>query len=123
MEGPAETAAEEPAPTGRGPVGPSGGSGDRGVQRAGASASVIWQRTGPEEAKSTVGSGECGVCVHPAVHPTQDGAVCLRRQCLCRRKMSPVSIYDRCGPPLCLSRARREGQGWEILEMQPWVSL
>ncbi|XP_059779634.1 SH3 domain and tetratricopeptide repeat-containing protein 1 [Balaenoptera ricei] len=59
MEGPAETAAEEPAPTGRGPVGPSGGSGDRGVQRAGASASVVWQRAGPEEAKSTVGSGPC----------------------------------------------------------------
>ncbi|XP_061047905.1 SH3 domain and tetratricopeptide repeat-containing protein 1 isoform X3 [Eubalaena glacialis] len=59
MEGPAETAAEEPAPTGRGPVGPSGGSGDRGVQRAGASASVFWERAGPEEAKSTAGSGPC----------------------------------------------------------------
>lgn len=32
-----------------------------------------------------------------------------------------MSIYDRWGPTWCFSRARREGQGLEPLEMQLWV--
>nr|XP_031294032.1 SH3 domain and tetratricopeptide repeat-containing protein 1 isoform X2 [Camelus dromedarius] len=54
MKGLAEVASEEPAPTGRGPAGPSGGSGGSEVQRVPGSASVVWERAGPEEAKATV---------------------------------------------------------------------
>lgn len=42
-------------------MGAPGGSGGREVQGAGASASAVWGRAGPEEAKATVGSGECSV--------------------------------------------------------------
>ncbi|XP_032711574.1 SH3 domain and tetratricopeptide repeat-containing protein 1 isoform X1 [Lontra canadensis] len=54
MEGPVE----EPAPEGRGPTAaPSGGSGGGGrkVPRVAMSASVVWERAGPEEAKAVVG--------------------------------------------------------------------
>ncbi|XP_040093563.1 SH3 domain and tetratricopeptide repeat-containing protein 1 isoform X2 [Oryx dammah] len=44
----------EPAPRGKGPVGPSGGSGDFGVREAAKSTSVIWEQPRPEEAKATV---------------------------------------------------------------------
>nr|XP_031540617.1 SH3 domain and tetratricopeptide repeat-containing protein 1 [Vicugna pacos] len=57
MKGLAEVASEEPAPTGRGPAGPSGGSGGSEVQRVPVSASVVWERAGPEEAKATVREG------------------------------------------------------------------
>ncbi|XP_023109185.2 SH3 domain and tetratricopeptide repeat-containing protein 1 isoform X1 [Felis catus] len=55
MEGPGDAAGEGPAPMGRGPAGPSGGGG-RGheVQRVAASASVAWERVGPEEAQAVV---------------------------------------------------------------------
>ncbi|XP_043429016.1 SH3 domain and tetratricopeptide repeat-containing protein 1 isoform X2 [Prionailurus bengalensis] len=55
MEGPGDAAGEGPAPMGRGPAGPSGGSG-RGheVQRAAVSSSVAWERVGPEEAQAVV---------------------------------------------------------------------
>ncbi|XP_026959606.1 SH3 domain and tetratricopeptide repeat-containing protein 1 isoform X1 [Sagmatias obliquidens] len=51
--------------TGRGPVGPPGGSGGREVQRAGASASAVWGRAGPEEAKATLGSDAATPGVSP----------------------------------------------------------
>ncbi|XP_046947073.1 SH3 domain and tetratricopeptide repeat-containing protein 1 isoform X2 [Lynx rufus] len=55
MEGPGDAAGEGPAPMGRGPAGPSGGSG-RGheVQRVAVSSSVAWERVGPEEAQAVV---------------------------------------------------------------------
>ncbi|XP_060004761.1 SH3 domain and tetratricopeptide repeat-containing protein 1 isoform X3 [Lagenorhynchus albirostris] len=57
--------------TGRGPVGPPGGSGGREVQRAGASASAVWGRAGPEEAKATVGSDAAAPGVSaPAAGPS-----------------------------------------------------
>uniref|UniRef100_A0A8C9AYV5 SH3 domain and tetratricopeptide repeats 1 n=2 Tax=Phocoena sinus TaxID=42100 RepID=A0A8C9AYV5_PHOSS len=52
-------------PTGRGPMGPPGGSGGREVQGAGASASAVWGRAGPEEAKATVGSDAAAPGVSP----------------------------------------------------------
>lgn len=55
MEGPVEVAAEEPAPTGRGLTGSSGGSGGGKVRRVAVSASVVWEKAGPEEAKAAVG--------------------------------------------------------------------
>lgn len=50
-----EVAAEEPAPTGRGLTGSSGGSGGGKVRRVAVSASVVWEKAGPEEAKAAVG--------------------------------------------------------------------
>lgn len=58
MEGPVEVAAEEPAPTGRGLTGSSGGSGGGEVRRVAVSASVVWEKAGPEEAEAAVGEGE-----------------------------------------------------------------
>lgn len=55
MEGPVEVAAEEPAPTGRGLTGSSGGSSGGKVRRVAVSASVVWEKAGPEEAKAAVG--------------------------------------------------------------------
>lgn len=62
MEGPAQVAAVEPAPTRTGPAGPSGGSdsGDK-VQRVAMSLSVSWERAGPEEAEAPIRGGEFGV--------------------------------------------------------------
>ncbi|XP_057562785.1 SH3 domain and tetratricopeptide repeat-containing protein 1 [Hippopotamus amphibius kiboko] len=71
MEGPAEVAAEEPAPTGRGPA---GGSSDREVQRVAGSASVVWERAGPEEAEATVEGGPCSAAdAAPGVSPPAAG--------------------------------------------------
>ncbi|KAB1282928.1 SH3 domain and tetratricopeptide repeat-containing protein 1 [Camelus dromedarius] len=88
MKGLAEVASEEPAPTGRGPAGPSGGSGGSEVQRVPGSASVVWERAGPEEAKATVREGECGEPVHPTVLPAQDGAGDLTLQLRAVRRKS-----------------------------------
>ncbi|XP_047654153.1 SH3 domain and tetratricopeptide repeat-containing protein 1 [Phacochoerus africanus] len=55
MEGPVEVAPEEPAPTGRGPMGSSGGSGGGEVRRVAVSSSVVWEKAGPEEAEAAVG--------------------------------------------------------------------
>uniref|UniRef100_A0A8C4LCS9 Uncharacterized protein n=1 Tax=Equus asinus asinus TaxID=83772 RepID=A0A8C4LCS9_EQUAS len=68
MEGPAQVAAVEPAPTRTGPAGPSGGSdsGDK-VQRVAMSLSVSWERAGPEEAEAPI-RGEAAP--HPGISPT-----------------------------------------------------
>lgn len=53
-----EVAAEEPAPTGRGLTGSSGGSSGGKVRRVAVSASVVWEKAGPEEAEAAIGEGE-----------------------------------------------------------------
>lgn len=72
MEGPVE----EPAPEGRGPTAaPSGGSGGGGhkVPRVAMSASVVWERAGPKEAKAMVGGGEYSARRLPIVPQPMNG--------------------------------------------------
>ena len=97
MEGPGDAAGEGPAPMGRGPAGPSGGGG-RGheVQRVAASASVAWERVGPEEAQAVVRGGEYS-SDRPPCCPAARGRSRVCGQGVCRNRVPcPVSALSPC---------------------------